>query len=540
MIFYDRSRRADKLSSVLLLCCSFVIFNCTSAPPSQVLSSQLHKPEDGAIFSRLGNIIPKPVSVQTEYGSFTINSATGITIEPKSDEMMRIGQYLADKLNPATGFNLRVRNDQIVSSNGNITLKVIVSDSLPGNEGYEIQVTDTSVIIMANTPEGIFRGIQTFRQILPSSIERSTVQQSEWKVPSCIIKDYPRFVWRGMMLDVARHFFSVQEVKRCIDLASYYKINRFHLHLSDDQGWRIAIDAFPKLTEIGGSTQTGGGPGGYYSQSDYSDIVSYAAQRYITIIPEIDLPGHTNAALASYPELNCDGIARPLYTGIGVGFSSVCVRKETTYVFIDKVIKEIAAITPGEYIHIGGDEARSTADSDYVYFIGRVQSIVQSHGKKILGWEEIAKSALLPGTIVQHWYSTFAQTAVQQHAKVIMSPSTKAYMDMKYTSSTPIGQDWAALIEVKDGYSWDPAAQVSGVGEKDILGIEAPLWTETIVTMEDIEFMTFPRLPGYAEIGWSQSVDLNWEEYKLRLANHGPRLTAQNINFYKSPQVLWK
>ncbi len=540
MNFYGRTNHADKLSTVLLLCCTFLIFNCISAPPSQVISSQLPKPDDGTLYSRLGNIIPKPVSVQTEYGSFTINSSTGISVEPKSDEMMRIGQYLADKLNPATGFNLTVNSAHPASAYGNINLKVSFSDPALGNEGYEIQVADTSVFITANTPEGIFRGIQTFRQILPSSIERSIVQQSVWKVPSCIIKDYPRFVWRGMMLDVARHFFSVQDVKRSIDLASYYKINRFHLHLSDDQGWRIAIDAFPKLTEIGGSTQTGGGPGGYYSQSEYSDIVSYAAQRYITIIPEIDLPGHTNAALASYPELNCDGIAPSLYTGIGVGFSSLCVRKETTYVFIDKVVKEIAAITPGDFIHIGGDEARSTADSDYVYFIERVQSIVQSHGKKIIGWEEIAKSALLPGTVVQHWYTSYAQTAVQQNAKVIMSPSKKAYMDMKYTSLTPIGQDWAALIEVKDGYSWDPAAQVSGVSENDILGIEAPLWTETIVTMADIEFMTFPRLPGYAEIGWSQSVDLNWDEYKLRLATHGPRLTAMNVNFYRSPQVPWK
>ena len=211
------------------------------------------------------------------------------------------------------------------------------------------------------------------------------------------IDDRPRFRWRGAHLDVSRHFFSVAEVKRYIDLISQYKVNVLHLHLSDDQGWRIAIDSWPRLTSVGGSTEVGGGPGGYYTKRDYRELVRYAAARYITVVPEIDTPGHTNAALASYAELNCDGIAPPLYTGIDVGFSSLCVDKEITYEFLDDVIRELAALTPGPYLHMGGDEAHSTEDADYVRFIERVQPIVAAHGKRLMGWEEIAQAPLLPG-----------------------------------------------------------------------------------------------------------------------------------------------
>lgn len=341
------------------------------------------------------------------------------------------------------------------------------------------------------------------------------------------------------MLDVARHFFGVDDVKRYIDLMAYYKLNRFHMHLSDDQGWRLMIDSWPDLATYGGSTAVGDGPGGYYTQAEYADIVAYAQSRYIVVVPEIDMPGHTNAALTSYAELNCDGQAPPLYTGTEVGFSSLCIDKEITFAFVGDVIREITALTPGPYVHIGGDEAHSTSAEDYLRFIERVQRIVQENGKQMVGWGEIARSELLPTSVVQHWHGDFAQMAVQQGAKVIMSPASKAYLDMKYDVSTPLGLNWAGYISVQDAYTWDPATQVDGVSEGDVLGVEAPLWSETLETMADVEYMTFPRLPGYAEIGWSPASGRSWDEYRLRLAAHGPRLAALGVNFYRSPSVPW-
>ena len=346
---------------------------------------------------------------------------------------------------------------------------------------------------------------------------------------------------------MARHFFSVAEVKRYIDLISQYKVNVLHLHLSDDQGWRIAIDSWPRLATYGGSTEVGGGPGGYYTKADYREIVRYARARYIELVPEIDTPGHTNAALASYAELNCDGQAPPLYTGIEVGFSSLCVDKDITYEFLDDVVRELAALTPGRYLHIGGDEAQSTEEADYVRFIERVQRIVRRHGKRMMGWAEIAQAPLLPGTLAQYWNTAtgseegteVARQAVAQDAKLVMSPANHAYLDMKYDPSTPLGLSWAGYVEVRDSYEWDPAGLVDGVGERDLAGVESALWSETLEDTSDIEFMAFPRLPGIAEIGWSPRAGRSWDEYRLRLAAQGPRWDAQGVNFYRSAQVPW-
>jgi len=222
-----------------------------------------------------------------------------------------------------------------------------------------------------------------------------------------------------------------------------------------------------------------------------------------------------------------------------VGFSSLCANKEITYQFLEDVVREIAALTPGPYFHIGGDEAAATNETDYLQFVERIQRIVQAQGKQMVGWEEIAKAHLLPTTIVQHWHGQAAQRVVQQGAKVIMSPASRTYVDMKYDASTPLGLNWAGYIEVQDGYDWDPAKVLSGVSESDVLGVEAPLWSETIQTMDDIEFMVFPRLAGYAEIGWSPASGRDWNEYRVRLAAHGPRLTAMGVNFYRSKQVPW-
>ena len=531
---------------VAQLLCVLVSGSCAAPAPTQTpvdnpTPTRLAEPPSPPMSTpTLDNVIPMPVSVAATGGSFTLSTAADIYMEPGTAEMMRIGQYLADTLNPSTGYGMQVLTATGAPARGNIYLTVVSGDPALGEEGYELTITPDSVILVAYQPAGLFRGIQTIRQLLPASIESSTVQPGPWIMATGTIRDYPRFAWRGVMLDVARHFFSVDEVKRYIDLIAYYKMNRFHLHLSDDQGWRIAIHSWPNLATHGGSTEIGGGPGGYYTQADYSDIVAYARSRYIVVVPEIDMPGHTNAALASYAELNCEEVAPPLYTGTNVGFSSLCMDKEITHTFVEDVIKEIAALTPGAYIHIGGDEASATSAADYVEFIEQVQAIVQSQGKYMVGWEEIAQIDLLPTSVVQHWNSALAQVAAQQGAQVIMSPASKAYLDMKYDASTPLGLDWAGYTDVQDAYTWDPATQMPGVSESDILGVEAPLWSETIETIDDVEFMAFPRLPGYAEIGWSPATGRNWDEYIIRLGSHGARLTAMEVNFYPSPLIPWQ
>jgi hexosaminidase len=253
------------------------------------------------------------------------------------------------------------------------------------------------------------------------------------------------------------------------------------------------------------------------------------------------MPGHTNAALASYAELNCDGVARPLYTGTEVGFSALCVDKEITYTFIADVVREIAVLTPGAWFHIGGDEVKTLTPEQYVRFIERVQAIVQAQGKQMIGWDEIAPAALLPTSVVQHWRpKTTPAEAVAKGARVIMSVASRAYLDMKYDSTTAIGLSWAGLVDVSTVYDWDPATVADGVPESALLGVEAPLWSETLATMEDVEFMAFPRLIAMAEVGWSRPEARDWNLFKQRLGAHGPRLTALGVNFHRSAQVPWQ
>ena len=255
----------------------------------------------------------------------------------------------------------------------------------------------------AQPPAGLFARCPDAAGGAARPTESPTAQPGPWTAPGGTILDYPRFAYRGAMLDVARHFFSVAQVERYIDQLALYKVDYLHLHLADDQGWRIAVNGWPQLTTIGAGTEVGGGPGGFYSQADYQAIVAYAAQRYVTVVPEIDMPGHTNAALASYPQLNCDGVAPPVYTGTDVGFSSLCVGLPITYQFLTDVINQLAALTPGQYLDIGGDEAHSTSPSDYATFVGKVQQIVAATGKTAIGWPDIAKATLLPSTVGQFW-----------------------------------------------------------------------------------------------------------------------------------------
>ena len=486
-------------------------------------------------------LIPAPVTITQGSAVFEITLETAIYVEDGDEELTAVGAYLATLLRPATGFKLPLETIREKAPEKGIWLKRSADSREAHQEGYSMEINKKLLVLQAKQAEGIFRGIQTLRQLLPVAVERKTPQQNSWKIPVGTVEDYPQYPYRGVMLDVSRHFFPVDDVKRLIDLAAAYKINILHLHLSDDQGWRIEIKSWPKLTTYGGSTEVGGGEGGYYSQEDYKEIVTYAQSRYITVIPEIDMPGHTNAALASYPELNCDDKAPELYTGIEVGFSSLCIEKEITYTFVDDVIAELAALTPGPYIHIGGDESHATDEDDYIVFINKVQDIVKKHGKIMIGWDEIQHARLAPESVAQFWASKEnALGAVQQNVKLIMSPASKAYLDMKYDSITPLGLKWAGYIEVDTGYDWNPATLVEGISKTNILGVEAPLWSETIETMDAMEYMVFPRLPGYAEIGWSQDTLRNWESYKNRLGAHYKRFKALDINFYESGKVPWR
>lgn len=486
------------------------------------------------------NIIPKAVSVTSTGDYFTLKEKSDIYVEGGSEELKQIGQYLAGKLEPLTGFEAEVKSTSGEPWSGNIFLKLSDLDSIFGQEGYELTITKKSVKLTAGNPAGLFRGIQTILQIIPADKGTEQEKSGPIRIAAGTINDFPDYSYRGAMLDVSRHFFGVNDVKQFIEYLAYYKMNVLHLHLSDDQGWRIEIKSWPDLANHGGSTQVGGGRGGYYTQEQYTDIVKYARDRYITIVPEIDMPGHTNAALASYPELNCNGKATELYTGTDVGFSTLCTSKDITYKFIDDVVRELSEMTPGPYIHIGGDESHATKIEDYIPFINRVQEIVTSHGKQVLGWDEIALATLKPNSVAQHWANlSNAEKAVSQGAKILMSPAVNAYLDMQYDSTSPLGLHWAAYIEVDKAYNWDPASLVPGLGKENIIGIEAPLWSETVTNLDEIEYLVFPRLPGYAEIGWTPSSMRNWEEYKFRLAKHEKWFNAMGINFYKSPTVPW-
>ncbi|HEY5823729.1 MAG TPA: beta-N-acetylhexosaminidase [Cyclobacteriaceae bacterium] len=529
---------------ILLLIAGF--FSCKKA-----------KDASPAALSRFENIIPKADSSVSTGKAFELTKDSKIVLS--SEELNPLGQYLADFLNKGTGYQLPVSTSKDIPSKGIYLTGNDVNAAL-GEEGYTLTVTD-DLITIAGKPAGLFYGLQTLRQLLPESIEKNASDTTTWEIATGTISDSPAYAWRGSMLDVARHFFSVEETKRYIDLISYYKMNILHLHLSDDQGWRIEIKSWPKLTEHGGSLEVGGGKGGFYTQEQYKDIIAYAKSRFITVVPEIDMPGHINSALASYGELN-GGIQVPkegrieldlsspdilgakskptqLYTGTSVGFSTLRYEKEETFKFINDVVREISEITPGPYFHVGGDEAHVTKKEDYIKFVNRFTEIVKNNKKKMVGWEEIAQGNIDDNVITQHWNNEkYAQMAVQKGSILIMSPAKKTYLDMQYDSTSRIGLHWAAYIEVDSAYNWDPTTFSHGIERENILGVEAPLWSETVADMNDIEYLVFPRLPGYAEIGWTKKTR-TWDEYKIRLGKHAKRFKALDIDYYKSPKVMW-
>jgi hexosaminidase len=484
-------------------------------------------------------VVPVPASVQAVRGAYTLTPGARIVVDGGAGAHA-VANDLAAILRRSTGFALPISAGGARAAD--IELRRARSQTPPlGREGYTLSADAHGLRLAASDAEGLYRGVQTIRQLLPPAIESATAQPGPWTISGVRISDRPRFSWRGAMLDVARHFMSVAEVERYIDDVSLYKINVLHLHLTDDQGWRIMIDSWPRLAAYGGSLEVGGTPGGYYSTDDYRAIVAYAAAHYVTVVPEIDTPGHTNAALASYAQLNCNGVAPPLYTGTDVGFSSLCVPLPITYQLLDDVIGTLAALTPGRYIHIGGDEAKSTTPAAYLTFMTKVEQIVHAHGKSMMGWQEIGAARPSPGDVAQVWhYGDHTEpAAARQGAKLVMSPANHAYLDMKYNPKTPLGRSWAGSTNVHDAYGWDPTTLFDVVHEKDVLGVEAPLWTETITDIPDAEYMAFPRLPAVAEIGWSPRRTHDWTSFRRRLAAQGPRWAVMGVNYYRSAEIPW-
>ncbi|HJQ19587.1 MAG TPA: beta-N-acetylhexosaminidase, partial [Gemmatimonadaceae bacterium] len=352
-------------------------------------------------------VVPKPVSLQERGGApFSLRDSTWIVTDAGGDaDVTRVANMLAMLLRAGSGHTVNVGDAGTPMTRGQIRLKLDGARSDLGDEGYTLAVTPDSVAIVARRPAGVFYGVQTLRQLFPYQVEQdmALADTSIWKVPAVSVTDRPRFTWRGAMLDVSRHFFTVDEVKQYIDLLALYKMNRLHLHLSDDQGWRIEIKSRPQLTGTSSATQVGGGPGGFYTQADYADIVRYAADRFITIVPEIEMPAHINALLYAFPQVNCGKKDVGNYTGTNVGFSAICPDTAETWAILDDVIREVAGMTPGPWFHIGGDEVQALTPQQYATFIEHAQSIVNKYGKTMIGWDEIQKSRLVPSSIVQMW-----------------------------------------------------------------------------------------------------------------------------------------
>ncbi|VAW11486.1 beta-glycosyl hydrolase [hydrothermal vent metagenome] len=486
------------------------------------------------------NLIPKPLKIIPTNNGFALDQFTAIYTSENASGYEEVGEFLAEKIKEKTDLDLQVNVDEIPSLESVIYINQSDSTDLVGPEAYQLYITQDTIILNSNNAEGAFRGIQTLRQIIPETSNDTLAEYSIWTIPTGKIIDNPNFGYRGSMLDVARHFFSVEDVKKYIDLLAYYKYNVLHLHLSDDQGWRIEIKSWPKLTEVGGSTEVGGEAGGFYTQEDYKEIVAYAAQHYMTIVPEIDMPGHTNAASVSYPFLNGNGKTPKLYEGTLVGFSTFDTRKDTVYAFVDDVVREISAITPGPYFHIGGDESHVTKKKDYIHFMDKVVGIVKKYDKTPIGWNELATANVDSTSIAQFWGSKEnADMAVGKGMKIIMSPAKKAYLDMQYDTESKHGLHWASYIPVDTAYIWTPETY-EGIPLENILGIEAPLWSETISNIAELEYLAFPRAIGYSELSWSTEENRDWENYKVRLANQAPYLDRMNVKYYPSPLIDWK
>lgn len=504
---------------------------------------------------QLGDVIPLPASVRPD-PSADFRIAPDVSVGAVG-EAAAVADELAALLRHATGF-------PVPRVGGTAPIRLLVEeDTAKSPEHYRLDITADGVTLRAPTAQGLFAGVQTFRQLLPTDpaaaaadpaaadpaaadpAAAAATAAAEITLPGGRIEDEPRFPYRGTMIDLARHFYSPDDLRSYIDTIAQFKINHLHLHLTDDQGWRLEIAGWPLLTEISGGEGTGvdGAGPGFLTAREYADLVAYAATRFVTIVPEIDLPGHVNAAQLAYPELTPDGVPVRQRTDGEVGYSTLSADKEITYTFVEDVLRTVAELTPGPYLHIGGDEAFSTTADDYRTFMSRVLPMAGKYGKRAIGWHEMAAVDLPATAIPQYWRIEPADGGVARAAaaghQVIMSPADRTYLDMKYDESTPLGLDWAGHVGVERSYDWDPADRLPGVAEESLLGVEAPLWSETLRSLADVQFMAFPRLPAIAEVGWSPRAARDWQSLRRRLAEFAPRWEAQGVNFHRSPEIDW-
>lgn len=483
-------------------------------------------------YSSTETVIPVPVEVETTDEAYALSPATEVGYDRA--EAREVAEYLADLLRPPTGYPFPVV-DASGATSSDITLALSGAPAEVGDEGYELTVSDDAVMIRADRPAGLFTGVQTLRQLLPPTVEGGAERPGPWTVPGVRILDYPRFDYRGVHLDVARHFFTVDEVKAFVDEVARYKVNHLHLHLTDNEGWRIEIDGWPRLTTQGASTDIDGGEGGYYTAEEYRELVDYARSRQMTVVPEIDVPAHTGAAVASYPEL---GLGDP-DTSMPADSGTLDVDADVVYEFVEDVVRQVTALTPGPYLHVGADEADDLSEAEYARFVERVLPIVEEYGKTPVGWQEVADADPSTDLVLQHWKETDRSLSGYD---LVLSPRTHAYLNFRYDEDTPPDgpETWGRReCSVEQSYDWDPGALLGEVDESAVLGTETALWAEELRSTGDVEFMAFPRLSGVAELGWSPASRTDWEAYRHRLAAQAPRWTERGVEFYRSSQVPW-
>lgn len=514
------------------------------------------------------SVIPKPVELVMGSGSFVIDDKTKLTITPSDESTAPVTAFLAEMIRRSADVPLPVEEG---SGRGRNRIFMAVDSSLAiGREGYTLMVTGKRVELRSPSPAGLFRGVQTLRQLMPPQVEVEGGLTGEVlpQVPACFITDEPRFSYRGMHLDVCRHFFTVDEVKRYLDILALHKFNTFHWHLTDDQGWRIEIKKYPELTATGSQrketlTGHGGRPpftydgkphGGYYSQEEAREIVRYAAERYITVIPEIEMPGHAVAALASYPWLSCTGNKIEVQTRWGVMEDVFCAGRDTVFAFLEGVLDEVMEIFPSEYIHIGGDECPKTrwekcsacqqrireeslSDEHELqsWFITRIEKYLNSHGRKIIGWDEILEGGLAPDATVMSWRGIRGGIeAARMGHDAIMTPTTHAYLD--YYQGEPAGEPLAigGYLPLERVYSFEPLPdELNADEQKHILGLQGNLWTEYISTMSHLEYMTFPRAFAIAETAWTPYLKKDFEEFLARLDVLKERYDLMHVNYFR-------
>lgn len=511
-------------------------------------------------------IIPAPVSFTQMKGSYSFTDRSRIIVSPLNTETRVVADFLAHMISNSSGMDISVTDG---SGDARASVYMSLDSSVKNAEGYYIKIDRRSVTVRAATPAGLFYAVQTIRQLFPPEVEAGhVIKGMELVLPACEIIDEPAFVYRGMHLDVARHMFSVEEIKKYIDILALHKMNTFHWHLTDDQGWRLEIRKYPELTRIGSfrkETLVGhskqkpnifdGVPyGGYYTQDEVRDIVDYASSRFITIIPEIEMPGHSLAILACHPELACTDGPFEVATTWGVFHDVLCAGKEETFVFLQDVLSEVADLFPGKYIHIGGDECPKTrweqcplcrqrireeklADEHELqsYFIRRMEKHLFSIGKEIIGWDEILEGGLAPGATVMSWRGTEGGiAAARQKHRVIMTPNNFVYLD--YYQCEPEGQPLSigGYLPLEKVYSFNPVpAELSTDEQKYITGVQGNVWTEYISVPEHLEYMVFPRAFAIAETGWTPARLKNFEDFLVRLGTLTNRYDIMGINYFR-------